>query len=114
MTTSSSTQGKPAQKRSEVLPSNYHLSTRQYVAHISYGGVNQWSEYFDTEDEAKPELRCMEKRCSYELIETTEGEGYFPERAIIIEEMYQQSGRTNGLYTGLSIANGPVSDDHSV
>jgi len=56
----------------------------------------------------------MEKRCSFEMIETTEGEGYFPERAIIIEEKYQKSGRTNGLYTGLSIENGSVSDDNTV
>ena len=53
----------------------------------------------------------MEKRCSYECIETIEGEGYFPERAIIIEELYQKSGRTNGLYTGLNIANGSVPGD---
>ena len=113
MTTSSNTQEKPAQKRSEVVPSNFHLPTRQYAAFITYGGENQWSEWFDSEDEAKLEQRCMEKRCSYECIETIEGEGYFPERAIIIEELYQKSGRTNGLYTGLNIENGAVSDDNT-
>ena len=113
MTTSSSTQEKPTQKKSQVLPSNYHLPTRQYVAFISYGGNNEWSEHFYAEEEALLELRCMEKRCSFEIIETMEGEGYFPERAIIIEEKYQKSGRTNGLYTGLNIANGSVPDDNT-
>jgi hypothetical protein len=37
------------------------------------------------------------------LIETVEGEGYYPERAKVIEEKYQASGRTNGLYTGLNM-----------
>ena len=68
---------------------------------ISYGGNNEWSEPFDTEKEAELELRCMEKRIGYEVIETVEMEGYYPERAIQIEELYQKSGRTNGLYTGL-------------
>ena len=47
------------------------------------------------------ELRCLEKRLSFETIETVQDEGYYPERSIMIEEMYQQSGRTNGLYSGL-------------
>ena len=81
---------------------------------VTYGGVSEWSEWFDSEDDAKLELRCLEKRHSFEVIDTMVDEGFYPERAIIMEEKYQQSGRTNGLYTGLSIANGPVSDDHSV
>jgi hypothetical protein len=40
-----------------------------------------------------------------------ECEGYFPERTIIMEEKYQQSGRTNGLYTGLNMEDGTISDD---
>jgi hypothetical protein len=51
--------------------------------------------------EAELELRCLEKRLSYELIKTVEDEGSYPERVIAIENLYQQSGRTNGLYTGL-------------
>jgi len=101
METSSSTQEKPTQKRSQVLQTNYHLPECKYVAMISYGGNNEWSEPFDTEEEAELELRCMEKRIGYEVIETVEMEGYYPERAIQIEELYQKSGRTNGLYTGL-------------
>lgn len=38
---------------------------------------------------------------SYELIETMEMEGMYPERAQVIEEKYQASGRTDGLYNSL-------------
>jgi len=38
---------------------------------------------------------------SFELVNTVENEGVYPQRAILIEEAYQESGRTNGLYTGL-------------
>lgn len=55
----------------------------------------------------------MEKRHSFETIQTVEMEGYFPERAIIMEEKYVQSGRTNGLYCGLNMADGSVPDDNS-
>lgn len=62
--------------------------------------------------EATLELRCLEKRINYELIETVEGEGFYPERAIIMEEKYQESGRTNGLYTGLNMKDGQVSNNN--
>jgi hypothetical protein len=39
-------------------------------------------------------------------------EGFYPERAIIMEEKYQQSGRTNGLYTGLMSEDGQISNDN--
>lgn len=76
-------------------------------------GENHYTEFFDDKEEAKLELRCLEKRLSFETIETVEGEGYYPERSIIIEEMYQKSGRTNGLYTGLCVKDGTVPDDSS-
>jgi hypothetical protein len=62
--------------------------------------------------EASLELRCLEKRISYELIKTMEGEGFYPHRAIIMEEKYQESGRTNGLYTGLNMQDGEISSDN--
>ena len=37
-------------------------------------------------------------------------EGVYPERATIIEEKYQASGRNNGLYTGLNLINGTIPD----
>lgn len=79
---------------------------------VLIGGTQHITPYFDTIEEAKDELRCLEKRLGYELIETVEGEGFYPERAILIEEKYQKSGRTNGLYTGLNMAeNGAISSD---
>jgi hypothetical protein len=41
-----------------------------------------------------------------------EDEGFYSERAIIIEEKYQQSGRTNGLYTGLMLKDGEISNNN--
>jgi hypothetical protein len=100
-------------KISQDLPTNYHLKERKYYGHVCIGGKNYYTEVFDDEEEAVLELRCLEKRLSFETIETVQGEGYYPERSIIIEEMYQQSGRTNGLYTGLNVKDGSVSLDSS-
>lgn len=95
-------------KVSQILPTNYHLSDKHYYGHICIGGENHYTDYFSDKEEALLELRCLEKRLSFETIDTVQGEGYYPERSIMIEEMYQQSGRTNGLYTGLSVKDGPV------
>jgi predicted secreted acid phosphatase len=79
-----------------VVPSNYHLdpSTRKYCAFISIGG------------------ETMINNLDYVATETMECEGFYPERAIIIEEKYQQSGRTNGLFTGLMTKDGEISNDN--
>lgn len=103
---------KTTYKTSQILPTNYHLEERQYYGHVCIGGENHYTDFFTSKDEALLELRCLEKRLSFETIETIQGEGYYPERSIMIEEMYQQSGRTNGLYTGLSLKDGSVSDDN--
>lgn len=113
MTTSSSTSEKPTNKDSQVLPSNYHLPEKQYVGRVVIGPKNYYTSYYNTFDEALLELRCLEKRLNYELIETIQGEGYYPHRAILLEEKYQQSGRTNGLYTGLNMQDGSVPVDNS-
>ena len=105
---SSSTTSKPVSKTSQVLPSNYHLENKTYVGHVQIGGDNYYTKYFDTKGEAELELLCLEKSLSYELIETVKDEGFYPERAIIMEQKYQESGRTNGLYTGLNIKDGAV------
>lgn len=105
MATSSSTQ-KPVLKRSQVTLSNYHLPDKKYAGLVFIDGVNHFTDWFDTEDEASLELRSLEKRLNYELIETMEMEGFYPERAKIIEDRYQASGRTNGLYTGLCTTDG--------
>jgi hypothetical protein len=94
------------------LPTNYHLAEKQYYGHVCIGGENHYTDFFDDKEEAKLELRCLEKRLSFETIKTLKCEGYYPERSIMIEEKYQESGRTNGLYTGLSTTDGslPVND----
>lgn len=102
---------KPCQKTSQVLPSNFHLPKKQYAGFVIIEGKAEVTDYFDSEDEAELELRCLEKRLSYETIKTIEMEGMYPERATIVEEKYQASGRTNGLYTGLNMQDGEVSNN---
>ncbi len=111
MATSSSTIEKPTHKRSQVLPTNYHLPEKQYFGCIQVGNKCYYTSYYDDIMDASLELRCLEKRISYELIKTMEGEGFYPHRAIIMEEKYQESGRTNGLYTGLNMQDGEISND---
>ena len=102
---------KPTSKINRVLPSNYHEEVRQYAGHVYIGGTNHWTKWFDDKEEAALELRCLEKRLSFETIETVEDEGVYPERAKVMEEQYQASGRTDGLYTGLMTEDGQVPDN---
>ena len=88
-------------KISQIVPSCWHQPNPKYAGHIRIGPENHFTPWFDSRGEAELELRCLEKRLSYELIKTVEDEGCYPERTIAIENLYQQSGRTNGLYTGL-------------
>lgn len=101
MATSSSPTEKIFQKSSQVLPTNYHLPEKAYYGCVKIGSDNHYTPFYSTIEEAVLELRCLEKRLSYETVQTVEMEGYYPQRAILIEEMYQKSGRDNGLYTGL-------------
>ena len=108
METSSTATANPSHKVSQVLPTNYHLKEKQYIGHVQIGGENYYTAAFDSKEEALLELRCLEKQTGFEVIKTTQDEGYYPERSIIIEEKYQQSGRTNGLYSGLNMEDGKV------
>lgn len=92
---------KPTAKRSETLATAYHIPNPRYFAWVSIGAEVHYSEPYATREEADLERRCIEKRLSYELIETMEGEGMYPERMQIMEEKYHASGRTNGIYTEL-------------
>ena len=92
---------KVASKISQIIPSSWHVPDPKYAGHVRIGSDNYFTEWFDSREEAELERRCLEKRLSYELVETVEDEGVYPERAIKIEKLYQQSGRTNSLYTGL-------------
>jgi len=94
-----------------VYPTNYHLPEKSYYGCVKIGASHHYTNFYPTLDEAVLELRCLEKRLSYEIVKTVEMEGVHPQRAILIEEKYQQSGRTNGLYTGLMTEDGAVSDN---
>jgi hypothetical protein len=100
-------------KISQVVPSGWHVTNPKYAGHIRIGPENHFTPWFDTRNEAELELRCLEKRLSYELVETVEDEGCYPERAKLIEEKYQASGRTNSLYTDLNTEDGAVSNNTS-
>jgi hypothetical protein len=110
METSLSTTEKIISKSSQILPTSFHLPNSKYYGHVSIGGKNFYTVNFDTRAEALLELRCLEKQLGYETFNTLEDEGFYPERAIIMEEKYKASGRTNSLYTGLHQENGAVSE----
>ena len=107
------TSSKVNSKISQILPSGWHVTNPKYAGHIRIGHENHFTPWFDTRNEAELELRCLEKRLSYELVETVEDEGFYPERAKLIEEKYQASGRTNSLYTDLSTEDGAVFNNTS-
>ena len=96
------TSSKVASKTSQILPSSWHVPDPKYAGHVRIGSENYFTEWFDSREEAELDRRCLEKRLSYELIKTIEDEGVYPERTIEIEKLYQQSGRTNSLYSGLA------------
>jgi len=107
------TSSRPTAKRSETLATAYHAPNPRYFAWVSIGSEVHYSEPYDTREEADDERRCIEKRLSYELIETMEGEGCYPERAKLMEELYAASGRTSCVYTGLNMENEPLFNDPS-
>jgi hypothetical protein len=107
------TSSKVNSKISQVVPSGWHVTNPKYAGHIRIGPENHFTPWFDSRNEAELELRCLEKRLSYELVETVEDEGCYPERAKLIEEKYQASGRTNSLYTDLNTEDGSVSNNTS-
>ena len=96
------TSSKVNSKVSQVVPSGWHVTNPKYAGHIRIGPENHFTPWFEAKNEAELELKCLEKRLSYELIKTVEDEGCYSERTIAIENPYQQSKRTNGLYTGLA------------
>ena len=113
MATSSTTIEKVTHKVKQVLPTNYHLKDKKYYGHVQLGAENHYTEVYDNKEDAELELRCLAKRLSFECVPTMQEEGYYPERSIIIEEKYQQSGRTNGLYSGLNMTDGTVPEHNS-
>jgi hypothetical protein len=104
---------KVTQKHSEIILTCYHEINPKWIGVVAIGPDKYWTEPNADKDEIESDLRILEKRLTYELIETKEMEGVYPERATIIEEKYQASGRDNGLYTGLNLINGTIPDSTS-
>jgi len=115
MTTSSNTSKtkKITRKKSQILPSNYHLPECSYVACIEIDGELYWSEYCETKEEAKKEQRLLEQKYEYDIYETKEDEGVYPERGRIMEDLYQKSGRTNSVFTGLNTTDVEISNNNT-
>tara|TARA_R100001082_G_scaffold109447_1_gene86667 strand:+ start:1345 stop:1674 length:330 start_codon:yes stop_codon:yes gene_type:complete len=107
-------------KESRVIPSNYHLDEKQYAVMVSFDGKSTYSAWFNTEEEAESVKPLLEEAMDYHSYPPTlQEEGCYPERAIIMEEKYQKSGRDDpnhpmhGLFTGLNIKDGTVSNNNS-
>jgi len=121
MTTSSNTikREKLVTKRADVIPSNYHLNEKQYAGIITLGGNSTYTAWFNGESEAKNRLEFLKIALDYDSYQTMEGEGMYPERAIIMEELYQKSGRDSkdhpmhGLFTGLAKEYGKIPDNNT-
>jgi hypothetical protein len=89
-------------KRSSVIPTAFHVANPDYIGYIWDGNEMHWTEVFKNKDEAENELRCFEKRISYELIKTMEEQGFYPERAMILENQYQKGNCTTGVYNEMN------------
>ena len=107
-------------KESRVIPSNYHLDEKQYAVMVSLDGESTYSAWFNTEEEAESVKPLLEKAMDYHSYPPTlQEDGCYPERVIIMEELYQKSGRDDpnhpmhGLFTGLNTKDGEVSNHSS-
>jgi len=89
-------------KTTDVIPSAWHVKDPQWVGYVNFDGEIFWTDYFDSKEEAETELRCLQKQTSYEVVKTMEDEGYYPERAKVLESQYQKMGITSGLYSDLN------------
>ena len=115
MTTFSSIRKKPTLKRSEVVPSNYHLEEKSYAPLIIIGDNITWGAWSDTKEGAKLILACLEIGFDYHNISTVQEEGTGKEgvrrqsdRVRIMNELYIKDGRDDSthpmhaLFTGLA------------
>ena len=117
---------KVVSKRSEVVPSNYHLEEKQYAPMIVIGGDVTFGAWCDTEKEAQAHLNQLEIDLDYHNISTVEEESTgrkgvraMAERVRIMNERYEKSGRSDpkhpfhSIYTGLAEEYEQVSSDNS-
>tara|TARA_R100001594_G_scaffold119882_1_gene155396 strand:+ start:161 stop:550 length:390 start_codon:yes stop_codon:yes gene_type:complete len=126
MTTSSSTtkREKIVSKRADVIPSNYHLDSKQYAGIVTLGASSTYTAWFDMESEAKHRLQFLKIALDYDAYSTMEEESTGKEgvktqseRVRIMNERYLKSGRDakdhpmHGLFTGLAEEYGKVSNN---
>ena len=104
MTTSSNTtkREKVTLKKSEVVPSNFHLDEKHFAPMVIIGGETIFGAWCDTREEAAARLNHLEIATDYHNYPTKQEEGVYPERRRIMEELYNKSGRTNSIFTGLA------------
>ena len=121
MTTSSNTtkREKVTLKKSEVIPSNFHLDEKHYAPMVVIGGDTTFGAWCDTEEEAKARLCHLEIALDYFSYETKESLGtgregmkIQAERAANMERWYQESGRTNSIFTGLAKEHVEISNNN--
>ena len=127
MTTSliSTKRKKISLKKSQVVPSNYHLEEKQYAPLIIIGSTITWGAWCDTKEEAEHRLSCLEIGFDYHNISTIEEEGTGKEgtrrqseRVRIMNELYIKDGRDDinhpmhALFTGLGSNNEQISNDN--
>ena len=115
MTTSSNTtkREKVTLKKSEVVPSNFHLNEKQFAPMIVIGEETNFGAWCDTKEEAAARLNHLEIALDYHNYPTKQEEGVYPERSRIMEELYNKSGRTNSIFTGLAEEYVTVSNNNS-
>ena len=65
---------KVVSKRSEVVPSNYHLDTKDYAPMVVIGGETTFGAWCNTEEEAQARLNHLEIAVDYHNYPTMEEE----------------------------------------
>ena len=69
---------------------------------IVIDGDTIFGAWWETEEDAASRLNHLEIALDYHNYSTKEEEGVYPERSRMMEELYNKSGRTNSLFTGLA------------
>ena len=113
-------------KKSQIMPSNYHLEEKHYAPMIVIGGDTTFGAWCETEEEAQARLNHLEIALDYHNYPTMEEEGTgvegvkaMTERVRIMNELYEKDGRDDpdhpmhGLFTGLRSQNEQVSNNNS-
>ena len=83
MTTLSNTtkREKVTLKKSEVIPSNYHLEEKQYAPMVVIDGESTFGAWCETKEEAEARLNHLEIATDYHNYPTKQEEGVYPERS---------------------------------